>query len=246
MLIIRSILILTIVLNLSMAQISGQDSVSIPKFSPLRRSFYDINDWNRQGHTSFDLRFQENVPQPLQFYTQPQMPVNQWEIDTRNSSYYTPRIVRDELNLIMNRPRETAFVPVLGAAYIAYQLAANYLIIKSKLVISATDILSCQEELPVLNELWHENPQTCSQLLQKPVLKPKYTYTELRSALARLADRNLVKIKQIENDESQYFPGISEKETRELLQAARSDTTLTPDQADQIGPLLIKYQGPPK
>lgn len=240
------IVILQLTAGISIGQNADSDSVMISDFFPLKRPFYDINDWNTRNSSPFNLHFEENVPDPLQFYTQPKTLVNPWEIDTRNSSYYTPRIVRDELNLIMNRPRESAFVPVLGAAYIAMQLAANYLIIQKKLEITALDVLSCQQELPVLHELWHKNPQTCSQLLQIALLKEDYTYTKLQSALDRLADKNLVKIKQIENDEPQYFPGISEPEIRNLLSDAQNDTTFTPEQVKQISPLLIQFQGPPK
>ncbi len=53
------------------------------------------------------------------------IPRNPFELDLRRTSNYVPREVRDELNLIMNRPRDSAFLPILPVAFIALQLASH-------------------------------------------------------------------------------------------------------------------------
>ena len=58
------------------------------------------------------------------------MPKNYYKIDYRSSSYYVPRMVKDELSLIMNRPKDKSFVPILGVAFLAAQLASKYIFVK--------------------------------------------------------------------------------------------------------------------
>jgi len=141
----------------------------------------------------------------------------------RGSSYYVPRMVRDELNLMMNRPRESAFMPILPAAFLALQLAGKYLLIQKKTEISTQDIENGQEGFPVLSELWKENPQTASQLYKKEQLRQDYTMVELQRLINVLIDNKLIKRKLIESGESQYFYALEKKRYFQLIERSNAE-----------------------
>ncbi len=145
-------------------------------------------------------------------------PDNPFGIDTRSSSHYVPRMVRDELNLIMNRPRENAFVPILPVAYLALQLAGKYLIIKQKTEITADDIENAREALPILRELWLESPLTLPDIYKKQGIYTNYTMVELKRLIDLLSENKLVRPKQVENGETIYFRAIDQLHYDHILE----------------------------
>ena len=122
-----------ILTSIVIAQSSGQDSSHIndifsiqPKYLlPLSRS--DIQFQN------FNLNYNNRLPESGYYYTPEHLHRNPFGPDTRYGSFYTTRLVRDELNTMMHRPKDNAFVPVLGVAYIAMQMASKYLLVKKEL-----------------------------------------------------------------------------------------------------------------
>jgi hypothetical protein len=139
-------------------------------------------------------------------------------------------MVRDELNLIMNRPRDNAFVPILPAALLALQLASQYLFVQRKTEITIQDIKNAQEGYPVLQALWKKNPQTISELYKISVLQQKYTMAELQRLLDVLVDHKLVKRKLIEKSETQYFYALEKIRYDFLLEKEKSDNDSESDQ----------------
>jgi len=154
------------------------------------------------------------------------MPKDPFKLDYRSGSYYVPTMVRDELNLIMNRPKDNAFVPVLGVAFIAAQLASKYIFVQDKLKISNENILKTIDDYRIMNELWKKSPQTSSELYKITSLKNKYTLKELNFRMNNLIDNKLVKQKNLEDQELQFFPAISKSEYEKLLQQINSDTSI--------------------
>ena len=133
---------------------------------------------------------------------------NPFAIDTRTSSYYVPRQVRDELNLIMNRPRESAFMPVLGlAAFLASQIAENVLFISLKTSIDAENILRSRNNTDILELLWEKNPRTADELYLEPPFENEMTCNGLIDSLNVLIENNLIRTRQ-EKENTFYFPAL--------------------------------------
>ncbi len=199
------------------------ESRSDIQFQSLNLNYNDLNMKNRYNYTPDHLR---------------QSPFG---VDTRYSSFYTPRLVRDELNLMMHRPRDSAFMPILGVAFIAIQMASKYLLVERELQIKTSNILNCEPQLPILEALWEKNPQTCDQLYRRKVFNEKYTYHELEKDINHLMDQNLVKSKRMEDDSIQYFPALDKPKMQYTLKMGRKDPLITTAQVNQIDSLLIYF-----
>ena len=76
-----------------------------------------------------------------------------------------------------------------------------------------------------MNELWKKSPQTTSELYKIPMLKNKFTLKELNHKMNNLIDNKLVKQKNLEDQELQFFPAISKSDYEKLLQQINTDTT---------------------
>jgi hypothetical protein len=87
------------------------------------------------------------------YYSSAIMPEDPFKLDYRSSSYYIPRIVKDELNLIMNRPKDSAFMPITGITFIAAQLASKYIFIQVIIKIISENILNTLDDYGILNLL---------------------------------------------------------------------------------------------
>ena len=164
------------------------------------------------------------------------IPVNPFKIDLRHTSNYVPREVRDELNLMKNRPRDSAFLPILPVAFLALQLASQYLLINKKTEITAENIQNCKPALPVLELLWQESPQTLTQIYKNQELSDRFTMKELQSLIIILIDNKLIRTRKIENAETKYFSAINRRHYNDVLslQKAKKDASLRQER------LLIK------
>jgi predicted transcriptional regulator len=179
---------------------------------------------------SIEFQYNEDLPGDINeaLWLPPSTINNPFQMDIRTSSYYVPRMVRDELNLIMNRPRESAFVPVLGVAFIAFQLAQKYLFIRSKTTITSFDLLSAKDDLDILETLWEKSPQNIGEIYNKlPGLNP--TLPHLENRLELLQDHKLIRTRKTELH-TLYFPAISKESFRSKIIEALSDSTLTEKQ----------------
>jgi hypothetical protein len=143
-------------------------------------------------------------------------------------------MVRDELNLIMNRPRDNAFLPILPVAFLAIQLASQYLIVQQKTEITVTDVKNAEEGYPILERLWKKNPQTLSELYQSDSLQDKYSMLELQRLMGILVDNKLVKRKLVEKSETQFFYALEKMRYDQLAEQVKiekyesADTTRFP------------------
>ena len=179
-------------------------------------------------------------------YTPDHLTSNPFGMDTRSSSFYTPRFVRDELNVMMSRPKDHAFVPVLGVAFIAAQMIGKYLLVERELQIKPDNILKCHKQMPILEELWQNNPQTCNQLYKIEYFNHGYTFRDLENNINVLVDEKLVKVKRLENDELQYFPAIDKPKLQATLKEGRKDSLKTSVYISQIDSLLIYFDNDPR
>jgi hypothetical protein len=189
------------------------DSLGVAFPSPL----LPLRDWKNLSDQYLEVKNDDKIPDVYHYISPDYMPKNPFEIDLRQTSNYVPREVRDELNLMMNRPKDSAFLPILPVAFIALQLASQYLIIQSKTAITAENIRNSQAGLPVLKQLWRQNPQTLSELYKCADISPHFTMTELQKILDLLIDNKLVRTRIIENAEMKYFYAIDEASYQNIL-----------------------------
>jgi hypothetical protein len=154
---------------------------------------------------------------------------NPFTIELRESSYYVPVRVRDELNLIMNRPRDSAFFPVLGVAWIAYQLGSKYLQIQQKNIIDHDQLLKAYPALPLLYSLWQKYPQTAGQLYHRSEIQQVMTFKQLQEKLDLLQQNNLIKSRYYSPDSVQYFPGLFRAGMIAILNSAEGKPDLPDD-----------------
>ena len=234
----KSLIILILLASMVYAQGTLSDSLRVNDLFSIRPKYLLPEDWKKLPPPKFDLNYGDYNLKSLHFYKPPVIPENPFEVDMRGHPMYTPRMVRDELNLIMNRPRDQAFMPILGVAYIAYQMAAKYLSFKSKLELEIEDILACADHIYLLQELWKSSPQTCSELYLAVKQATALTYTITEQKLENMADNNLVKTKNLEDDTVQFFPAYRRDQVIYVLDTARNDTTYNSAQKSVMDSLL--------
>lgn len=200
----------------------------------------NMRDWYRFNNE--DLYFEYSNPiykfDPKMFYPESVMPKDPFKLDFRSGSYYVPRMVRDELTQMMNRPKDNAFVPILGVAFLAAQLAAKYVIVQQKIKIDAENIINSINYNSILLKLWRRNPQTSTDLYKDQLIKEKFTMRMLEEGINLLIDNKLIKQKIIENDETQYFPALTEGEYMQLIETALDDTTIAVEDRKKLIHLL--------
>jgi hypothetical protein len=132
----------------------------------------------------------------------------------------------------MDRPRDSAFLPILPVAFIALQMAGKYLLIRHKTEITIENILNAEEALPVLQMLWITSPQTLTELYEKQPIRDKHTMRDLERLVNILIDNNLVRTRVIENAQTKYFAAIQEpvyqdlKRRGELLSGDKHTSTV--------------------
>jgi hypothetical protein len=201
------------------------DSSGISPWGLSRNPAWDRLSWYSKtpafaGHT-IDMKYPSNSYQSYLNRSLVNTKPNPFSIDLRGSSYYVPTMVRDELNLIMNRPRDSAFMPVLGiATWIAYQMASKYLPLQQNHSIGYDELVQAQEALPVLYSLWKKSPQSAGQLYADPDIHSKMIFKQVQNDLKLLQQNNLVKSRMIEADSVVYFPSLDRKQILTILDSA--------------------------
>jgi len=217
-------ILIFIIVNISFAQIGLQTPIyNIDTYSDSTRVSFPkpvlpLRNWHDPSDTYFEIKAETNKLDINQYISPNIIPRDPFKLDLRGSSYYVPRMVRDELNLIMNRPRDSAFIPILPVAFLALQLAAKYLLIQQKTEITAEDIENGRRGLPILEELWKENPQTITQLYKKQRIRDNTTMMDLQKLLELLIDNKLIKRKLIENSETKYFYALGKNKYFQILE----------------------------
>lgn len=217
---------------------SSSDSIYIP----LKPKILPLKDWNKFEMQKLQMEYSKAELMELNYISPNIMPRNPFELDTRGSSYYVPRMIRDELNLIMNRPRETAFVPLLTAGFIALQLAHQYLLIRNKTKISHENLLEISQGLLIIQALWKENPQTLTQLYEKEIYQKSVTTVEIQRMLNILIDNKLVRSKNIPKADTQYFPALTKNEMTDLIDQYVADSSCSESDRLKLSDILSQIR----
>ena len=199
-----------------------------------------LKEWNKYTHNDLSLKYQNSIYNfdKNRYYPSNVMPKDPFKLDYRSSSYYVPRMVKDELNLIMNRPKDNAFVPVLGVAFIAAQLASKYIFVQDKIKISTENVLNTIDDYEILNALWVKSPQNASQLYEHPGIKKMHALNTLHRRIESLIDNKLIKQKNAEKEEMLFFPALSETEYEQLLERILSDISTSESDRKKVQILI--------
>ena len=185
-------------------------------FQPLRFEFHEI-----------ELRYPIQSYQTFLNQSLSNLSVNPFTIDYRESSIYVPTMVRDELNLMMNRPKDSAFMPILGVAWLAYQLGSKYLEIQKKISVGRQELLNAYSAMPLLFCLWQKYPQTAHQLYDRAEIQSQMTFKQLQQKLDLLQQNNLIKRRFYTADSTQYFPNVVRSQMESITEAAGTDLQLS-------------------
>jgi predicted transcriptional regulator len=179
-----------------------------------------LYDWDHLNEHAIEVNNESEGIDINRYITPDYYPVNPFKVDLRYTSNYVPREVRNELNHIMDRPRDTAFLPILPVAFLALQLASKYLLIRGKTEITIENIENVQPALPVMEALWQKSPQTQTELYQNRQIKNEHTMLDLQRLLNLLIDNNLVRTRVIENAEMKYYPALNQTQYAEIKNRA--------------------------
>ena len=198
----------------------------------LSYSLYGFNKTSLRDSVSFSIDY----PKPNPFYINPKNYTpssNPFIFDNRSSSYYVPRAIRDELNLMMNRPKTAdSMVPIIAVPLIAAQIAANYIWVQEKSRIKKENILESAGEIDLLRRLWQKNPLTINTIVQDDEKSGRDTerYHEIEKRMQILINNKLVKMKKVEKSEAQYFPAKTKQELAEIVRTMLNNQETTPEE----------------
>jgi predicted transcriptional regulator len=202
----------------------------------------NLEEWHNYNQTELSLKYynKNDYFDRNRYHPSNVMPKDPLKMDNRSSSYYVPRMVKDELNLMMNRPKGNSFFPILGVAFIAAQLASKYIFLQDKLKISPENVLKTIDDFEIINALWHKSPQTASELYQIPDLHEKQARNELNVKITNLIENKLIKQKNLKDQELQLFPAITKFDYKQLLQQVSADTSLNQSEKTKIQAIISR------
>lgn len=190
------------------------------------------------SHLYLDVKLEPKLSMKHFYDPKNVFPEKSYLLDYRRSSYYTPRIVQDRMDFIMNRPRADSFVPIPVVAVLAANLALKYMDIEKKLSISAMDYMLEKPYLLIMKALWKTSPLTLTELYAQKTFRTDLTVKRLEEELEILMDKGLVKRREMEKGETQYFPSQKKEDVIELLNEKLLDSSLTEKQRTIIANLL--------
>jgi hypothetical protein len=200
----------------------------------LKYSLYNFNSLHLKAQSMLTIEYL--TPEPFIIDPQKYTPSsNPFVFDNRSNSYYVPRQIRDELNLIMNRPKTAdSMVPIIAIPLIAAQIAANYIWVQEKSKIRSKNILNAAEEMDLLRLLWQDSPLTISMISNNMESQNAEKYEYLEKRMQVLSDNKLVKIKKVENGESRYYPAKTKQELAEIIRAIINEGNISEEEHEVL------------
>ena len=222
------VLLLTFLPFFIFGQSIVQDSLSKTLWNPLQYQGLRY----QQSILSDSLNPEIHLSQPKGTFTpkyyDPKnvIPADPLKLDYRHHSYYTPKMVTDFLDHAMNRPRRDSFVPIPSLAFLAASIALQYVNLEQTLIIEAKDYNLEEQYLDIMTQLWIMSPQTADEIYKRNGMQQSRTFKVLEYQLKKLVDDNLVKIKEIEKSQPQYFAAQTSNQVKTLLKNALDNQLL--------------------
>jgi hypothetical protein len=222
--------------------LSKIDTTHTKYFQDAWRSTNFLNQIRKYDSLNFSIEYKPK--RPLSSFYDPSnvIPKSPLELDYRQSSYYTPRIVSDHLNHIMNRPPPDCFVPVFPIAVLAAKIALQYIDIQKKIEIKAADYLVEEKYRDILLLLWTKSPKKAEDIYKSKEINDSRNFNALKDDLKKLINLKLLKIKEIEKGAPQYFAAEKKEEVIQLLNDAYLNENLSIDQTGLLNTLLKRIQ----
>jgi len=244
---IKNSVIVFFLLSLIYSSLQSQDSARITvidsaKTDSLKIASLDSALFFKADTLSLQLSFPTDKKIPKNIITMPRLPSNPLEIDTRTSSYYTPRNVQDKMDQIMNRPRSDTFLPVLAMAYFAASIAAKQLEIDKLFELKADDYFVPEDQFTILEKLWIKAPRRIDNLYLATDLKDETTAKELQNHLIILADNGLIKTRDAGENNILFYPAQKSEKVIELFMSALNDTSNSAEMQTKLNEHLEKLQ----
>lgn len=201
----------------------------------------ELNQFNPQDVSHTLQLVIPNSNKSIQYYNPKNvMPKNSWEMDYRNTSYYTPRIVSDKMAQIMDRPPPDSFVSLPSIAMLAASIALQYVDIQMKIKIKVTDYLMDEEMQKILVSLWKQSPQTAEQIYKSMEINNSRTMETLIEDLQILIDKKIVKRRIMESEADKYFAAQDIMVARQLIENGLEIETLSSEQRQKLTTLAGK------
>jgi hypothetical protein len=209
---------------------------------PVKQSILPIEQFNADQIRRNQLKLNFEAENKMGEYYSPEnvMPASPFELDTRETSNYVPRMVRDRITTIMNRPKDSAFTPILGVAFLAAKLAAKHLQIEQRIELHPENLAIAADLFQPLAQLLLKSPQTAEQLFLLPGLNQDRTMVVLQRQIDLLTENKLVRRKLIDKGSTQYFPAFTLNEIQQACDHALSDTSLTAPHKKAVQKLMQK------
>ncbi len=236
-----------ILVLLSASFVFGQDSTNISladssKIDSLKRASIDSTLFLQKDTLALQLIFPVKKTIPKNVISMPKPSNNPFEVDTRSSSYYTPRNVQDKLDQGMGRPRSDSFAPVMAMAFFAASIAAKQLEIDKLFELKATDYLIPDGQFLILEKLWAKAPQRIDGLYLSEGLKDETSAKELQTRLAALADKGLIKTRDAGKDNIFFYPAQKNEKVAKLFKKALNDTSNSVEVQKKLSALLKRVE----
>lgn len=225
----------------------SQDSINVAahdssQTDSLISASFDNGLFFRTDTLALQLSYPINKKLPKNIISIPSLPSNLLEVDVRTGSYYTPKIVQDKLDQIMNRPRSDSFSPVLAMAVFAASIAVKQLGIEKLFELDAEDYLVPEDQFMVLEKLWAKAPRRIDNLYLLTELKNGTTAKELQKSLQFLADKGLVKTRDAGENNILFFPAQKRDKVLKLFRSALNDTSNSEETQAKLNYAFEKLQ----
>lgn len=231
--------------NLNQLQFNTLSKIDTTHKKYLQDAWRSTNFLNQiRKYDSLNFSIEYKPKRPLSSFYDPAnvIPKSPLELDYRQSSYYTPRVVSDHLNHIMNRPRSDCMVSVPTLALLAASIALQYIDIEKKIEIKAVDYLVEEKYQDILLLLWTKSPQKAEDIYKSKGINDTRNFNALQDDFKKLINLKLVKIKEIEKGAPQYFAAEKKEEVIQLLNEAYLNENLSIDQTGLLNTLLKRIQ----
>jgi predicted transcriptional regulator len=125
---------------------------------------------------------------------------------------------------------------------LAAKLALKYIDIEKKIRITAEDYLLDIRHLQLLQALWKKSPQTVSDLFRNKGHRTDQTYETLQFELEYLIGRRLVKQREIEAGETQYFAAQALPDVIQLIEEHLQNGNLSSSHRTEFANLLSRLK----
>jgi len=218
-----------------------QNADSLKTFSWRPKILPELNQFNPQNVSHTLQLVVPKTNKSLKYYDPKNvMPKNFWEMDYRETSYYTPRIVSDRLAQMMDRLPPDSFLPLPTVAFLAASIALKYADIQFKIEIRATDYLMDERLESILISLLQKSPHTAKDIYQSEQINNSRTMEVLENDLQTLIDKKIIKKRIMDTEPDKYYAAQDLVTVINLIECELETDSAATEQKQKLSGLLRK------